>query len=177
VSTTPDRLIESLRGVNAALNPRLAYALQWEYRVLIAAPGPPVTIDCEVVDPETAAVLPRQLVGLQLWPGPSGIVAVPQPGTIVRVGFTNGDPAKPTVQGLDPSATPLLIMGFVSTVLRLGDQSAAPLTPAAWGAALTVALSVFATGLNPTTLAGQAATLVSALAALPPGATTKVFGT
>jgi hypothetical protein len=125
--TVDDRLITSLRRVNAAINPRLPFDAQWEYRVIVATPGPPVKIDCEAVDPETTATLPAQITGLVLWPGPSGFLAVPQSGSIVRIGFINGDPSKPIVQGLDPDSTPTLAMGFVVSTMQLGDVSAQPL--------------------------------------------------
>lgn len=121
---TADRLQDALRRVNTALNPQQAYALVWEYRVLVAQPGPPVKIDCEAVDPDTQAILPKQLVGIILWPGPSGCIAVPQPGTLVRIGFANGDPAKPMVVGLDPSSQPILVMLDGSPgpfIARVGD--------------------------------------------------------
>ena len=181
-ASAPDRLLNALRGVNSALNSDAAYAPQWEYRVLTASPGPPTRIDCEAVDPVTQDNLPTQLVGLLLWPGPSGIVAVPQPGTLVRVAFVNGDPAKPAVVGLDPNGTPLLVMGFVSSLMQLGDQSAAPLTPAAWAVALATALTTFAAAMAAAAtgplapMAAPATALQTALGTLPPPATTKVLG-
>lgn len=181
--TVADRMLEALHGIDRAVHPETLYTMQWEYRVLSATPGPPTRIDCEAVDPVTQSNLPKQLVGLLLWPGPSGIVAVPQPGTLVRIGFLNGDAAKPFVAGLDPNGTPLLAMGFVSTVLQLGSASAAPLTPAAWAAALQVALTTFATAMAalttpPLTPIGTAGTILeTALGALPPAATTQVLGT
>lgn len=182
-AVTMDRLRSALEGVNQALNPRQAYALVWEYRVIAAQPGPPVTIDCSAVDAQTQALLPATLSGLTLWPGPSGFVAVPQPGSLVRVAFANGDPSKPMVVGLDPSGTPLLVMGFVETVIQLGDQSAAPLTPAAWAVALAADLTIFATALAAAAvgplapIAAPATALETALAALPPALTTKLLGT
>ena len=181
-ASVPDRLLGAMARVNASLNPRLAYSLQWEYRVLTASPGPPVTIDCEFVDPEESGVLPAQLVGLVLWPGPSGFVAVPLPGTIVRIGFVNGDPSKPAVVGLDPNGTPSLVFGF-ATLIQLGDQSAQPLTPTAWSAALLTALTTFATAMAalttpPLTPIGTAGDILeTALGALGPIATTKVLAT
>lgn len=146
MSVTPDRLLDALRRVNRSLNPNVAYAMVWEYRVIAATPGPPVKIDCEAVDPETEGVLPQQLAGMVLWPGPSGCIAVPQPGTLVRIQFVNGDPSKPTVVGLDPNSSPLLVMldgspgPFVS---RIGDTIT--ITPAQIVAAAMVA------GSNPVT--------------------------
>jgi len=181
-----DRLATALRSVNDAINPRLAFLATWEYRVLAATPGPPTTIDCSALDAETSAVLPQQLAGLTLWPGPSGLVAVPQTGSIVRIAFVNGDPSKPAVVGLDPNGTPLLVMGFVETVLQLGDASAAPVTPTAWSAGVAAALlelgtSLAAFGVGPPTpltpLGVIGTALVHELASLPPPATTKLLGT
>jgi hypothetical protein len=128
-TSVPDRMREAFEGINEALNPRQVFALTWEYSVIAAKPGPPVTIDCAVVDTETSAHLPSQLTGLVLWPGPSGFVAVPQPKSIVRIGFINGDPSKPFVEGLDPNSTPLLVMGF-ATLIQFGDQGATPVAKA-----------------------------------------------
>jgi hypothetical protein len=177
-----DRLRAALANVNDALNPDLLYLAQWEYRVISAVPGPPVKIDCSAIDAETVANLPAQLVGLVLWPGPGGFMAQPLPGTIVRVGFVNGDPSKPYVAGLDPNGTPLLTFGF-STLLELGDASAQPLTHAAWTAAIVAALTGLASGLAalttaPLTPVGAVGTAFgTALAAVVPSPTTKVLAT
>ncbi len=181
--SVPDRMRAALEGVNRAINPDQVYALTWEYSVISATPGPPVTIDCAVIDPETSKHLPAQLVGLTLWPGPSGFVAVPQPSSIVRIGFVNGDPGKPFVAGLDPNSTPILVMGFVTTVLQLGDQSAAPLTPASWSEALAIALLTFASDMVAAAvgplapMAGPPTALLNLLAVQPPAFTTKLLGT
>lgn len=181
-AATTDRLRNALAGVNGALNPRSLYAGEWEYRVIAATPGPPTKIDCSAVDAETQAHLPSQLNQLVLWPGPSGFVAVPQPGTLVRVSFVNMDPTKPVVVGLDPDGTPLVVMGFAS-LIELGDASAAPLTPAAWAVALAEALTIFATAMAalttaPLTPVGAAGTILeTALGALPLPATTKTLAT
>lgn len=172
--SVPDRMRQSLERINGTLNPDQVFALQWEYSVISASPGPPVTIDCEAIDKETTAHLPPQLVGLVLWPGPSGFVAQPSPQSIVRVGFVNGDPSKPYVAGLDPNDTPLLVMGFAD-LIQLGDPSATPITPSTWAQALAVALTTFATGLNSTTVAANGAALLTALGLLPPAATTVVL--
>jgi hypothetical protein len=111
--TANDRLAVALEGILAALLPTIAYYTTYEYRVLAALPplvppapvpaGTSVTIDCVATDPPVLATFPSQLAGLVLWPGPSGLVAIPAVGSIVRVGFVNGDPAKPFVAGLDPA--------------------------------------------------------------------------
>lgn len=111
-----DRLQDALRQVLAALLPELVYYTAWEYQVLAATPlivaplpmpaGTTVKIDCVAVDPPVVATFPRTLSGLPVWPGPSGLVAIPLVGTLVRVGFLNGDPTKPHIQALQPGAIP-----------------------------------------------------------------------
>lgn len=178
---TPDRLQGALRRVNEALNPREVFALVWEYAVIVARPGPPVTIDVEAVDTETTAHLPAQIAGLVLWPGPSGFVAQPPPGSIVRVAFANGDPGKAMVVGLDPNATPILTFGFVTATMQLGDQSAQPVAHAVWLAGVVAALQTFGAALTASvTLANVIAcggTLTGALAGITPSPTTKVLAT
>jgi hypothetical protein len=182
MSAASDRLQSALRGVNQALNPRQVFAMTWEYTVIDATPGPPTKIDCQVVDGETSAHLPQQLTQLVLWPGPSGIVAVPQPGSIVRIGFVNGDPTKPFVAGLDPNGTPLMVMGFVELTMQLGDASAQPLAQAQWITELTTALTALASGLAalttpPLTPVGTVGTAFgTALGAVIPAPTIKVLG-
>jgi hypothetical protein len=174
---TPDRLKVALKRTNRALNPRSSFALEWEYRVATVTPGPPVKISCVAVDLETLGSMPAQISDMTLWPGPSGFVAMPPPGSIVRLSFRNGDPTRPMITGLDPSVPPTIVFGYATTSIQLGDQTATPLVRELWAADLTIALTVFATGLNPTTLAAQATALVAALAALPPPGTLKVLGT
>jgi hypothetical protein len=177
----PDRLQGSLRRINSALNSDQVFTKVWEYRVIDANPGPPVTIDCAVVDAEAAAHLPPQLVGLVLWPGPSGFVSVPKPASIVRIGFVNADPSKPIVVGLDPNSTPVSVFGFAEVTVQLGDPTAAPLTPAAWAAGVATALtalgvSLTSAGVGPLApLAAIGTALQIAMAGLPPPATTKVL--
>lgn len=123
MTQSTDRLQSALRGINQALNPRQVFAMTWEYTVIDATPGPPTKIDCQVVDPETSAHLPQQLTQLVLWPGPSGAVAVPAPGSLVRIGFVNGDPTKPFVQGLDPNSKPLTVVVDASVEASLGPSA------------------------------------------------------
>jgi hypothetical protein len=183
MTTTPDRLKEAFADIIQAMLPRLLYLATWEYSVLAATPGPPTKIDCRAVDPGTEAALPQTLTQLTLWPGPSGFVAVPTPGSIVRVSFVNGDPSKPAIVGLDPASTPLLVMGFVNTVVQLGDASAVPLTKAPWSTALEVALAAFAAALaaappTPPQVQAAAVALQTALGLLVPlgPATLKTLG-
>jgi hypothetical protein len=114
--TDDDRLAKALASILAALLPTIAYYAIYEYRVLVAKPlAPPptpvlsgrsVTVDCVAIDPPVLATFPRELSGLVIWPGPSGLVAIPAVGSLVRVGFVNGSPARPYIQGLDPAGIP-----------------------------------------------------------------------
>lgn len=111
--TSGDRMVTAIQGILDALLPTLAYYATYEYRVLAALPvavpptpvlaGQSVTIDCVAIDPPVLATFPRELSNLTLWPGPSGLVAIPAVGSLVRVGFVNGSPARPFVAGLDPA--------------------------------------------------------------------------
>lgn len=111
--TSADRMTVAIQGILDALLPTLAYYATYEYRVLAALPlvpppaplvaGTPVTIDCVAIDPPVLATFPRELAKMPLWPGPSGLVAIPAVGSLVRVGFVNGSPARPFVAGLDPA--------------------------------------------------------------------------
>lgn len=115
-----DRLREAIEAVLDALQPRLKYFALWEYRVVVVSPGPPVKIDAR----STIDDMP-DLAGIELWPGPSGAIAVPMIGSRVRVGFINGDPARPAIFGLDPESSPTLTMlgGAVGPfVARIGDS-------------------------------------------------------
>jgi hypothetical protein len=169
-----DRLRDSMAGINAALSPRQVYMGIWEYSVISAQPGPPVVIDCTVVDAETSAHLPTQLTGLKLWPGPSGGVAVPPPGSIVRIGFVNYDPTKPYVAGLDPDKIPLQATLDASVSVAVGP-SAPIVTLAGGGHPIALAdvldnfIKVFVTWVPVPTDGGAALkTLISAFVLGPP---------
>lgn len=115
-----DRLRDAIVTILDSLLPNIRYGWLWEYRVVVVSPGPPVTIDARSLD----ASMP-DLAGVELWPGPSGAIAVPAIGSRIRVGFINADPARPAVLGLDPQASPTLTMvGGVpgSFVARIGDS-------------------------------------------------------
>ncbi len=126
----PDRLSGAFLRIIKALLPRLIYAGTYEYRVLVATIGPPTMIDCVAVDPDVAAVLPVELNELTLWPGPSGAVAVPSPGTTVRIAFANMDPSKPMVVGLDPTTPPTTVQMYAGAV-QIGDATGLPLAHSA----------------------------------------------
>lgn len=172
-----DRLGTSLAAITRAQVPRLPFLAVWEYAVIAVTPGPPVLIDCQAIDPDELIAIPPTLVGVTLWPGPSGFVAVPPVGSKVRIQFINGDPSHYAVVGLDPNIEPTLVFGYTTGTIQLGDVTATPLVKSAAYAALVAALTKFATGLNPTTLAAQATALVAAIGLLPPAPTTKVLGT
>lgn len=116
--------------------------------------------------------------------GPLGWSARVSLGSICLVEFVYGDPTQPIVRDFAPGL-PIEATVDASAVVHVGPSSpsvqlaggGAPLVPTPWATALTTALEVFLTGLNPTTLAGQAATLLAALQALPSPATTKVTAT
>lgn len=96
------------------------------------------------------------------WSGMQGVVAKLAPGVQLVIGFAGGDLSQPFVAAYSILSPPL--------ELDLAG-GATPLVPSPWASALVAALVTFATGLNPTSLAGQASALVTALGALPPSAT------
>ena len=180
-----DRLSGAFLRIIKALLPRLIYFGTYEYRVLDATPGPPTMIDCVAVDPDVATILPANLNQLTLWPGPSGAVAVPAPGTTVRIAFANMDPSKPMVVGLDPATPPLIVQMYAATTIQLGDVLGTPLAKTVPVAAYAAAL-VAAGSTPPVTLpelATWAAAVTAASTALgtamttPAGTTVKTLAT
>lgn len=116
---------------------------------------------------------------LYLWSGTPGISADVATGQEVLLGYARADSSDPVAFAASPKGQPghipirvrheasseILFGANSATVVRVGP---APV-PVALGPALQsliAALNVFATGLNPTTLAAQAATLVTALNAI-----------
>jgi hypothetical protein len=100
-------------AIDRLLEARLAgmpYLARYEYKVQgvhAGTPGiTPTTIDCVCTDVATAATIPRNLAGVVLWPGSSGVLAIPKVGSLVRIAFTQG---APEVVGLDPRSIPQLI--------------------------------------------------------------------
>ena len=186
-----DRLQAALAAVVHALLPSLPYAATWEATVIGATAGPPVTISCTPSDVSALAIF-GPLVNITLWPGPSGAYAVPQPGSLVRFAFVNGDPTKPAIVGLDPNATPLTVTAPAQVSMALAGGATA-LVPAPWATALAGDLATFAGACAaavsppPSTLIQVAASVIaigaagaalgSALGSLPPDATTKVTAT
>lgn len=178
-----DRLGTSLAAITRAQVPRLPFFAVSEYAVVSVTPGPPVLIDCQAIDPDELLSLPPTLVGLTLWPGPSGFVAVPVIGSTIRVQFLNGDPSRPVVVGLDPNIQPTLVFGYVNGTMQLGDIGAQPLAHASWLTYVAAAVEVFAAAIGTTpTLPGIVAAANALVIALSPPAyvpspTVKVLGT
>jgi hypothetical protein len=122
-----DRLSASLQAILSALLPSLYCYVQWEMRVIASTPpappalGPggtfttPATVTCTPVDPKVVTLLPTS-VQIPVWPGPSGAICLPLPGSLVRVGFVNADPSKPVIMGVDPQVMPVQgVVGALKT--------------------------------------------------------------
>jgi hypothetical protein len=105
-------------------------------------------------------------------------------GCICLVEFLYGDPTQPVVRDFAP-ALPIESTVDATAIVHVGPSSAhvalaggsTPLVPTPWASSLTTALTAFATGLNPTTLAANGAALLTALGLLPAPATAKVTAT
>lgn len=145
-----DRLRRNVERLFDLMLPFLSYMVPWEYTVIAASNGPPVTVDAFPVDPSRCPHGP--LTGVQVWKGPSGSPSVPPVGSRVLIRFNDGNPAKPSVCGFDP------------VVPTIPPTSPVPVP----GAPLTLAgaLAQFATGLNVSTLSAQALILEAYLAGL-----------
>lgn len=143
-----DRLAVALSSILRALQPKLAYYATYEYQTISATPivippaplpaGTTVMISCQAIDPPVLVTFPSVLT-LPLWPGPSGLVAIPSPGTLVRVQFINGDPARAVIVGLDPAgiytmsalasfATALSLAGTIPQIVAAGTLLRTELT-------------------------------------------------
>lgn len=139
-----DQLLNALKSLLHGLLPDLRYAMVWEYTVISVTPGPPVKIEAIIADP-TAPVMPN-VENIVLWPGPSGCYALPALGSIVRLGFANGDATKPMMVGLDPNAAPTMVFlsGSGPFVARVGDT--VTITPT------DISTAVMVAGSNPVTI-------------------------
>jgi hypothetical protein len=138
---TADRLKNELETLFSLLLPRLAYFVEWEARVIVATPptpsaSPPVPpapgifivpakVSVVFVDSEAIKVFGLQLANVALWADSGGNVAVPTPGSLVRVAFANGSPTKPYIAGIDPQVMPTVSL---TQALRL-FAGTPPLTP------------------------------------------------
>ncbi len=113
-----DRIVQGLKEFVRAQFPNYDYQCLWEYRVAKVTQGPPVILDVQAT-PATAKKMP-DLVGVTMWPGPSGCVCTPKLGASVRVGFVNADPTKPYVAGVDPASHPDVAMLPADVEIDLG---------------------------------------------------------
>ena len=117
-----DRLLSGFGAIVRALLPSLTAYVVWSYRVVsVTSATPPIKIDCKPVS-NLCPYGPQ--AGMTLWPGPSGTVAVPQVGSLVRLAFADADPAQPMIVGLDPSAPPMMVYVGEDTgpfAARVGD--------------------------------------------------------
>ena len=116
-----DRFRASQEAILAGFLTSQAAFAQWEYRVSGATPGSPPTVSGVPVDPVRCPFGP--LANISVWPGPDGGYAVPAPGSLVLVGFNDGNVAKPRICGMDPSVPPILttFAGGSVPVARVGD--------------------------------------------------------
>lgn len=158
-----DRLQAALERVVELILPRvmgqLACFCQWEYRVAAIIPGTPALPGAGGGTPISLSLVPVDaqrnpfgaLPKVPVWKGPEGSPSVPPVGSIVTVGFHDGNPSKPAVMQMDPTIATTLPVGLYA--------QPAPLT-------LAGALAAFATGLNPGTLSTQATALLAQLANL-----------
>lgn len=120
-----DRLLSNWRAILQALVGTLAPYAVWEYRVVsVDSAAPPVKVS---VRPTSDLNPFGPQAGMTLWPGPSGTVAVPQVGSLVRLQFADGSPTKPMIVGLDPNAAPTMVFVGEETgpfAARVGDSVA-----------------------------------------------------
>jgi hypothetical protein len=122
VTQPVDRERAALEAILDALLPQLMYYAVWTYRVAGSSDGPPVTISGTPDDPR----LPT-LARIVLRQGPDGGYATPASGSLIAVGFLNGDPQSPYVHSLDPTATVGKSWQHAGTLVELGSGAAAPL--------------------------------------------------
>lgn len=113
-----DRLRGAFLALVRAVVPQLLFFGTYEAKVVTSSPPSPVqsqlggltwVVSAIFTDPAIALVLPP-LANLTMWPGPVWGFSQPVPGSIVRVGFVNGDPSKPAIVGLDPSTPPTSVL-------------------------------------------------------------------
>src|SRR5579872_4115445 len=164
-STNATRLIASLTALIRELAGRDALR-SYQYRFVLMQ-GSKVAL--QAVDP-TAGV--PDIIPLDVW-GAAGDSATYTPGAQVAVTFLNGDKGRPAILAWDPTL-PLTKTVDATVELDLGPSSllvklAGGAQPLALGAGLTALINILITaftGMNPTTLAGQATTAAGALTAL-----------
>ena len=154
-----DRLKDALEALFQLMLPRLAYAMQWEGRVLLATPAsppnipvppaPPIpsvfatpaTVNVQLTDPDALAIFGPSFsaIPIPLWADAGGLVTVPTVGSLVRVGFVNGSPQRPYIAGFDPQV--MAGIGGLAYGLRLFGVALA-LDPAAAAAAAVLLTAI-----------------------------------
>lgn len=115
---SPDRLIAAYEAIFDLMLARLKSYIQWEYTVYAVHGTGPVTVDCQSTDPSMP-----DIPGVVLWPGPDGAYSLPAVGSLVTLGFTNGDMKKPRITSTDPNASPtqVFLSGTGPAVARNTD--------------------------------------------------------
>lgn len=139
-----DRLRLAWQQILTGLLPALATYVRWEFRVTSVNPGPPVLISATPVSSECPFGQSGGISNITLWPGPSGAYAVPAIGSLVLLEFHEGNPAKPSIAGLDPNVPPTPItlgsgtdpiamsalvsteLGKIAATLATGSNSGGP---------------------------------------------------
>lgn len=124
-----DRLTGILRAVIQALIPKLAFWVQWEYTVTLAAPNTgtgTVQVSGTASSPDAPI---HQIANIDIWPDAGGSVALPAVGSRVRVGFVDADGRKPAIVGLDPLVPPTKV--FLACGLEAGTIALSAATDSA----------------------------------------------
>lgn len=138
-----DRERVALQAILEALLPQLLYFCVWSYRVTGAEGTGPVTISAKSQDPR----LPDQQ-RIVLRPGPDGGYSTPPNGSEVAIGFLNGDPERPYVHSLDPTATSGTSWQHATTLVELGSAMAVALAHAPNTSTSLTAIVTWLTAVN-----------------------------
>lgn len=119
---TVDRLRAAVEAIVESLFPQ-RYLLTWRYTVVAAAPGPPWSLTCKPFSP-----LVPPLPSVPVYFDVSGSAAVPAVGSVVRIGFLEGNGSLPYVAGLGTTAVVQTYLGGApgAGVARLGDHVTVP---------------------------------------------------
>ena len=112
-----DRLRGAFLAMVKAVLPQVLFFGQYEARVVTSSAPSAVqsqlggltwVVSAAFTDAAIAKLLPP-LANITMWPGPVWGYSQPAPGSLVRIGFVNGDPSKPAIVGLDPSTPPVAV--------------------------------------------------------------------
>lgn len=124
----------------AAIGDRL-YGI-YEYRVVLQEIDGRLTLQSA----ELGGSRPDILQSVPVWPGLPGVESLFLPGTLVSVGFLNGDPSKPIVENVS-TGTPIEVSIDAVSIKAGGEtpvviMSTGPTGFATWVAAVSTALSL-----------------------------------